>query len=239
MKANLMKGAAVLTTEVPDEGGNVSPDFEQKLNARFPNTEDKTPENPNQAFEEKLNRMYGKPEVNTGGGPFGGGPGHINAGTEQPSDSRFRDEGEGDPPETYNDTLGSFFEGREHQARYDRGQDQIEALAQARKGANEVLTAFDVGGPGAKEIFNRVSEYMEHPRSADEIEDGAQQAEAALKKEFGHDYQKMTNAARHVLKEAGKRIPGLTDMLNNTGLGNDVDFIKRLAHIGKRRGFAK
>lgn len=238
MRREALKGAAVLTTEVPDEGGTGSPDFEQRLNARFPNTEE-APKNPNQAFEEKLNRMYGKPEVNTASGPFGGGPGHINAGTEQPSDSRFRDEGEGDPPTTYDDTLNSFFGNREYQARYDQDELQIETLAQARKGANEVMTAFDVGGTGAKEIFNRVSEYMEHPRSADEIEAGAQQAEAALKKEFGDDYQKMTNAARHVLKEAGKRIPGLTDMLNNTGLGNDVEFIKRLAHIGKRRGFAK
>ena len=151
----------------------------------------------------------------------------------------YRENLEGDAPRTYEPVLNSFFGGKEHQARFDKDQLNVESLAAARAGANEVLTAFEVGEAGAREIFQSFDDYMQNPRSEETIERTAAETSSSLKREWGHDYEKMMSSAKRVLAEAEKKINGLMETVDRTGLGNDIKFIKRLAFIGKRRGFAK
>ena len=197
------------------------------------------------------NEFYGvkpaesqSPAPNTGDFLSGGttNTGGIVAGQEDVSTYEgglHRPNLEGGAPTTYDPILNSFFEGREYMARFDKDELQIEALAATRAGANEVLRAFEVGETGAKEIFDTFNNYLEYPRSEETIEAMTISTEQALKKEFGHDYDKMVGAAKRVLQEAAKKIPNLIETVNETGIGSDLNFVRRLVFIGKRRGFAK
>jgi len=172
--------------------------------------------------------------LNPGTGP--------NAGKEQIEEYAggiYRENNEGSAPTSYDTVLDGFFGGKEYLARLEDDVLRVESLQAARKGAGEVLRAFEVGETGAREIFNLFNDYMENPRSEETIEAKGAETEAALMKEWGHDAEKMVRAAQTVLKEAAKSIPNLIDMVNRTGLGNDITFVRRLAYIGKRRGFAK
>lgn len=186
------------------------------------------------------------PKMNTGQGSsappaesFQSKAGELSNDTQRPLGGIYRENNEGDPPSTYEPVLRSFFDGKEHAARFEKDQLQIEALEATRTGVNEVLRSFEVGETGAKEILDLFNEYMDNPLPEEAIEAEKSKTADALKKEWGHDMDKMVGAAKRVLQEAAKRIPNLMETVNQTGIGNDINFIRRLAFIGKRRGFAK
>lgn len=171
-----------------------------------------------------------------------GNPGEMVTGEEQReahAGGIYRENNEGDVPSTYEPVLCSFFDGKEYRARFEKDDPQVDTLRAARAGANEVLRSFEVGETGAREIFNLFNDYMENPRSEEAMTSQLSQTEHALKKEWGYDYEKMTGAAKRVLQETAKRIPNLIETVDRTGIGNNIDFVRRLAYIGKRRGFAK
>jgi len=81
--------------------------------------------------------------------------------------------------------------------------------------------------------------YTENPMSPEQIAAANIVTSNALKAKWGGDYDKMLSGAKRVLSEAARKVPGMMDMVNNSGLGSDEKTIIQLAHVARRRGYLK
>jgi hypothetical protein len=158
---------------------------------------------------------------------------------EDPLESLYQDGGEGDPPSTYDPHLNELFDGQEKKARIDHDHQQLEVLSVARKGMEAVLKEFKVGDSAAKSIMITARNYVDNPRTFEQIEAASVVTSKDLKEKWGADFDKMMAGAKRVLSEAARKVPGLMDMVNNTGLGNDKKTIIALANAARRKGYVK
>lgn len=147
---------------------------------------------------------------------------------------------EGDPPECgYEPHLEELFSGQEKEARMNHDDQRLESLAVGRKGLEEVLKHFSVGDSGAKSLCLKARFYSEKSMSPEQIAAANVVTSNALKERYGGDYDKMLSGAKRVLSEAARKVPGLMDFFNNTGLGSDEKTIIQLANVAKRKGYIK
>jgi hypothetical protein len=148
---------------------------------------------------------------------------------------------EGDPPGEggYESHIDELFSSQEREARIAHDDKQLESLAVGRKNLEAVLKDFSVGDSGAKSLMLTARFYTENPMSPEQIAAANIVTSNALKAKWGGDYDKMLSGAKRVLSEAARKVPGMMDMVNNSGLGSDEKTIIQLAHVARRRGYLK
>jgi hypothetical protein len=148
-------------------------------------------------------------------------------------------DGEGDPPITYDPNLDALFDGHEKEARINHDHQQLSALASGRKGIEAILKQHAVGGSAAQSLMLTAKDFIESPRSPEQIAAANIVTSKALKAKWGGDYDKMLSGAKRVLSDAARKVPGLMDTFNNTGLGSDEKTIILLANAARRKGYVK
>jgi hypothetical protein len=154
-------------------------------------------------------------------------------------ESLFRADGEGDSPSTYDPHIETLFSGQEKDARINHDHPRLEALAAGRKSMEAVLKQFDVGDSTAKNLMITARDYVDNPRTSEQIEAANIVTRKALEEKWGSEYGKMIAGAKRVLSEAARKVPGLIDTFNNTGLGSDEMTIITLANAARRKGYIK
>ena len=148
---------------------------------------------------------------------------------------------EGDPPGEggYECHLVELFSGQEREARMNHDDKQLESLAAGRKNLESVLKDFSLGDSGAKSLCLKARYFIDNPMSPEQIAAANIVTSNALKSKWGGDYDRMLSGAKRVLSDAARKVPGLMDIVNNTGLGSDESAITLLANVARRKGYVK
>lgn len=141
-----------------------------------------------------------------------------------------------DSPEGYDSTLaGGAFDRLEQQARVEANQEDVQALAEGRKGAAAVMHEFGVPKEEAGEIVRELGSWHQRAPLSEDANWGRKvKALGELEKEWGRETHARIELAKRTAAEACKRMPWLADLLK-AGAGNDPKLIKRFAEIGLRQ----
>lgn len=161
--------------------------------------------------------------------------------TEQQSaaDSMYPEGGQPlDSAEAYSrEALGEGFDGVLTQARHDQDATEEAALAEGREQASAILAEWQVPGETARGIALELDGFNQRWIKGDlpsdeELESSRQKGEDALRKEWGPRYDANVELARRTYKEASKRLPWLTNLVEETGAGNSPELIRHFATVG-------
>ncbi|PZO66273.1 MAG: hypothetical protein DI635_01280 [Pseudoxanthomonas suwonensis] len=143
-----------------------------------------------------------------------------------------------DTAEAYSrEALGEGFDGVLTQARHDQDVAEEAALAEGREQASALLAEWQVPGETARGIaleldgFNQ--RWIKGDLPTDEaLEAGREKTENTLRKEWGPKYDANVELARQAYKDAAKRLPWLTNLVEDTGAGNSPALIRHFATVG-------
>lgn len=143
-----------------------------------------------------------------------------------------------DSAETYSrEALGEGFDGVLAQARHDQDAAEETALAEGREQASALMAEWQVPGETARGIALELDGFNQRWIKGDlptdeELDSSRQKTENALRKEWGSRYDANVELARRTYKEASKRLPWLTNLVEETGAGNSPELIRHFATVG-------
>lgn len=167
--------------------------------------------------------------------PLGAGPARAPAPTDnEVTAAQLFDGGEPAPnPEVYDGVLRGSFAALEHQARFDGVAEDVEFLGTARRQASELMHAWQIPVPVARQLTVALSAYSE-ALSDEALEAKSATTETELRAEWGSQYEANVAQARRVYKAALAKMPSLKNIID-AGAGSDASVIRALYKAGKRR----
>jgi len=167
--------------------------------------------------------------------PPGAGPARAPTPTDtEMTAAALFDGGEPAPnPEVYDSVLNSGFDALQYQARLDGVAEDVKFLGTARRQASELMHAWQIPVPVARQLTVALSAYSE-ALSDEALQAKSASTESELRAEWGSQYEANVAQARRVYKAALAQMPSLKNIID-AGAGSDASVIRALYKAGKRR----
>lgn len=163
--------------------------------------------------------------------------------TDPQADQLFGDDvWAGDLPsdEGYYPSMSSLFDAEMAEASSQGDMDLLDDLDDAREGLNQMFGEFTVGAAEAREICSLIATHTTRrlrSHTAESLHQAKLNGMNELKQHYGSRYDDALKAARRVSDEIAKVIPYYTKTVNDSGLGNDPRYIRKLVSAAHRKGW--
>lgn len=151
----------------------------------------------------------------------------------------FGEANDGSVLENYGPVVSPVFEQEAFKARFDGNHDEALEIDKAAQGLNDVFKDFEVGENLAKGIMQETSDYLRNQRSEETIIQTEDDTMAVLREKYGADLEKNLAGARRVIREAGRQVPNLIQVLERTGLGNSLKVVENCIVTARKKGYVK